>query len=111
MSEDTRTIVAILLLLFAYPVGFIFMLGWTNWSKGVKWLVSIPLIISILAFIIFILGILFYARTARTDPYIPTSKQLDEVGRKAICLQKCGLDTKDTACINTCMNNPTAPAQ
>lgn len=56
-SEDTRTIVTVLLLVFIYPVGVIVMWFWTHWAIWVKILLSVLVIIPILAFLS--LGILF----------------------------------------------------
>lgn len=46
-SEDTKTIVTVLLLIFAFPAGFILMWTWPKWPKWVKILITIPLIVFI----------------------------------------------------------------
>jgi ABC-type sulfate transport system permease component len=43
-SDDTKTIVTVLLLLFVYPVGVVVMWFWTKWKTWVKLLVSLPLL-------------------------------------------------------------------
>lgn len=43
-SEETKTIVTVLLLIFVYPVGAIVALLWTKWKWWVKLLVNIPLV-------------------------------------------------------------------
>lgn len=48
-SNDTKIIIVILLLLFAYPLGLIFMWGWMkNWPIWLKVVLSVPLILAIL---------------------------------------------------------------
>jgi hypothetical protein len=43
-SEETKTIVTVLLLIFVYPVGAVVALFWPKWKWWVKLLVSIPLV-------------------------------------------------------------------
>lgn len=45
VSEDTRLIVTVLLLIFVYPVGLIVMWLWTHWAKWVKVVISLPVIL------------------------------------------------------------------
>ena len=40
MSSDTKTLVTVLLLVFAFPAGFVLMWVWTSWPKWVKFLIS-----------------------------------------------------------------------
>jgi len=49
---NTRSIIAILLLLFFYPIGLIFMFTMTKWPKWVKLLISVPVILVILVIIL-----------------------------------------------------------
>jgi hypothetical protein len=51
ISEDTKTIIVVLLLIFAYPVGLVFMFLWMKWQTWVKVLVLTPIFLSILAFL------------------------------------------------------------
>ncbi len=51
-SDDTRTIVTVLLLIFAFPVGIIVMLAWTRWPDWLKLLITIPVVIGVIAVII-----------------------------------------------------------
>ncbi|QQG40819.1 MAG: hypothetical protein HYV37_00655 [Candidatus Levyibacteriota bacterium] len=48
ISEDTKTIITVLLLLFVFPVGLFLMYRWTNWSSRVKTLISLSLTLPIL---------------------------------------------------------------
>ncbi|MFO0703258.1 MAG: hypothetical protein U0525_00870 [Patescibacteria group bacterium] len=42
MSEDTKTLIVVLLLIFAYPIGAIVALFWPKWPIWVKILVALP---------------------------------------------------------------------
>ena len=52
LTTDTKTIVVVLLLIFVYPIGVIFMWVWMKWwPKWVKILVTIPFVMAILGII------------------------------------------------------------
>lgn len=42
-SEDTKTIVTVLVLLLAYPIGLIVMWAWPKWKAWIKILVTLPI--------------------------------------------------------------------
>lgn len=65
MSDDTKTIVTVMLLAFAYPVGLIMMFVWTKWPVWVKALVTIPLAIGVL--ISFLIGGLIFSAVKNGD--------------------------------------------
>lgn len=48
-SEDTKTIVTVLALIFAYPIGLILMWVWTHWKTWLKILLTAPVIVVLLA--------------------------------------------------------------
>lgn len=50
VSNDTKTIVTVILLVFAYPIGFIVMWVWAEWPFWLKTLISIPVILLIIFF-------------------------------------------------------------
>lgn len=54
LSEDTKTIITVLLLVFAFPIGVILMWFWMKWPVWVKVLISLLLIIPLL----FVVGII-----------------------------------------------------
>lgn len=60
ISEDTKTLITVLLLVFAYPVGLIMMFVWTGWPKWVKTLIVLPLVLGII-FSFLIGGVIFSA--------------------------------------------------
>ncbi len=45
MSEDTKTIITVFVLIFAYPIGVILMWFFPNWPKEIKTLLSVPVIL------------------------------------------------------------------
>lgn len=51
-SEDTKTIVTVLLLLFIYPIGLILVWFWVKWPRWVKIIISLPIIIILLALVL-----------------------------------------------------------
>lgn len=52
MSTDTKTIIVVLLLIFVYPIGVIFMWIWMKWwPTWVKILLTLPIILCIAWFI------------------------------------------------------------
>jgi protein-S-isoprenylcysteine O-methyltransferase Ste14 len=63
ISEDTKTLITVLLLVFAYPVGLVMMFVWTKWPGWVKVLIVLPFVVGTLFF--FLLGgIIFSAITS-----------------------------------------------
>lgn len=92
MDSNTKTIITVLLLLFAYPIGLIPMWFWTNWPKWVKWLISVFIIIPFL-------GILAAIVLVAVNPLGQIQK-----AQKAQCTQQCGGNTQYATCINTCMS-------
>lgn len=58
-AYDTQMIVTILLLLFVYPIGLIFMWAWMrNWPMWLKVVISLPFVLAIIVFatMLFVLG-------------------------------------------------------
>ncbi|HSW87639.1 MAG TPA: hypothetical protein VLG12_00580 [Candidatus Saccharimonadales bacterium] len=77
MTTDTKTIIVVLLLIFIYPLGAIFMWVWMKWwPMWVRILLTIPFILGILAMIFGLLMAGFIVRSAvsqqehmNTNPY------------------------------------------
>lgn len=69
-DSNTKTIVTVLVLLFAYPLGLIIMWLWPKWPKWIKFLVTIPLILAIL-------GISVAMLVATKDPLKNLAKAQD----------------------------------
>jgi len=65
MSDDTKTIVTVVLLVFVFPIGFFFMWFWAKWKAWVKLLVTV---IGCLPFIIIILSMLGVVAIAALNP-------------------------------------------
>ncbi len=60
LSEDAKTLITVLLLLFAYPAGLIMMFIWMKWPTWVKLLIAFPvtLLLIIVIFTLFSLPFL-----------------------------------------------------
>lgn len=88
-SNDTKTLVTVLLLIFLYPIGVIVMMLWTSWKLWVKLLVGFP-------FVIIFVGLVAVALLSAINP------QASKGGRRAECMKSCQ-QTNDTAsCIKQC---------
>jgi hypothetical protein len=88
-SNDTKTLVTVLLLIFVFPIGFILMWVWAKWKLWVKIIVSLPTLLLFLGFIIMIAAVF-----SSVDPKTSVLK--------AQCVQLC--TTTDTACMTDCMD-------
>lgn len=51
MSEDTKAIIVVLLLIFVFPIGLLLMWFWTKWPLWVKLVVTIPILLIGLLFL------------------------------------------------------------
>lgn len=96
--DDTKTIVTVLLLIFAYPIGFLLMWFWTRWKVWVKLLISAP---GCLIFIVF-LGFFAVGFLAALNP----SGSL----QRAKCANLCQNLTTNEEKVN-CMEKCTAPTE
>lgn len=53
LSEDAKTIIVVLMLVFAFPIGLTLMWIWTTWPKWIKWLLTSILLIPLVIIILF----------------------------------------------------------
>lgn len=90
---DSRLIITVLLLVFAFPIGVIFTWMWMKWPKWVKIVLTLP-------FIIFILGIVAAMVLVAVNP----AKQLNQA-RQAQCVSICN-DLPTSSCVQDCIKNP-----
>ncbi len=90
-SQDTRTIVTVLLLIFIFPVGFLLMWFWSKWKVWIKVLVSVPLVLFSL---LVIPAILLVA--------INPTAQLEKAKQMQICQNQCE-GSSDTSCTTNCL--------
>lgn len=102
LSEDLKTLITILLLLFAYPIGLILMFIWMKWPKWVKILICIiPLILII--FWLFIFLVVLFPALKRNRSFMQEQQ---------LCLEKCGnpiidengMTITDPECSSNCYN-------
>lgn len=54
-NEDNKTIITVIILLFAYPIGLVLMWFWTKWPKWAKVLISLPFFLAILGILAVVL--------------------------------------------------------
>ncbi len=67
-SQDTRTIVTVLLLLFAWPAGLITMWVWSKWSSTIQFLITSFFVLTLAAVFIVAIVILNAASTGSNTP-------------------------------------------
>ncbi|MFZ2152871.1 MAG: hypothetical protein WAV41_02325 [Microgenomates group bacterium] len=77
LSEDTKTIIVVLLLILVYPVGLILMFVWMKWPMWVKLLVALPTSLIFLA----IVGIMVVGVLAGVNPRLQMDKAADMATR------------------------------
>jgi len=94
VSEDTKTIVTVLLLIFFMPVGFILMWFWTKWKVWVKLLVTLLFT----PVFLFLAGIVAAATLLTVNP--------GEQMKKANCMKSCEIVTEEEKpmCLSKCLN-------
>ncbi|PIR79737.1 MAG: hypothetical protein COU25_03810 [Candidatus Levybacteria bacterium CG10_big_fil_rev_8_21_14_0_10_35_13] len=84
---ESRSIVAILLLVFMYPAGLIFMWFFTKWRRWLKLLLSTPIIIAIIGIIIILTsatGLYFRDRNLPSLSPTPTPLPVEILGDRVI---------------------------
>lgn len=94
-SNDTKTIVTVLLLIFVFPVGLIVMWMWPKWPTWVKWLISIPIVLMIL-------GLVTAGLLISVNPR--------EQVKKAECVRAC-IESGGTNCEQQCIATPSLKTQ
>lgn len=77
MSEDTKTLIVILLLIFVYPIGLIMMFVWMKWPWWVKLLVALPVTLVVFAMV----SIMGVAILATINPSGQVNKARDAVNK------------------------------
>ncbi len=90
ISENNKTIITVILLVFVYPIGLLTMWLWTKWPRWAKIVISLPLFLAILS-------ILATALLATINPV----KQLN----KAKCAQQCVNSENKNVCTDACIKN------
>jgi hypothetical protein len=72
LNYDTKTLIVVILLLLAYPIGVILMFKWMKWPSWLLYILSIPLVLIVLA----ILGIMTTGMLVSINPM----KQINKAG-------------------------------
>ncbi len=92
ISEEMRTLIIVLFLIFIYPVGLLLVWFWAGWKKWVKILITLPIIVlPLLAFIVI----------ATVNP----AEQFEKA--RQMCIDSCnynyaGNDTELKVCYQRC---------
>lgn len=87
LSNDAKTIITILLLIFAFPIGLIYMWVGSSWKVWVKLLITVPIVLfTLMAFL-------------TVNPSLQV--------KKASCVKSCQnfkqIEVQYTACMNKCL--------
>jgi hypothetical protein len=90
MSNDTKTIITVLLLLLMFPIGLLLMWFWVKWPVWVKIVISLPILI---------IPILLASLLIAVNP----SKAI----RQADCVKMCQAASDNQGCIRSCLLSPT----
>lgn len=85
VSEDTKTLITVLLLIFVFPIGLIVMFFWPKWKWWVKLLIALP----VLFFGFILMGAVLLA--------VNPSEQIE----KAECVTACE-ESGGTDCVEMC---------
>ena len=89
LSNNSKTLITVLLLVFAYPIGLILMWSWMNWQKWVKWIVTLP---TLALLIVFLSGILSTVNPSVQIQKAKCMKQCDSIleeSSKSVCVDEC----------------------
>lgn len=95
LSGDTKTIITVLMLALAYPVGFILMLVWLKWPGWVKFLVGLPIILALLA----VMGIIGVMVLTIANP----GARLKEANWNKLCSESCVTAEDKETCLKNCL--------
>lgn len=89
LSYDTKTLIVVITLIFVYPVGFVLMYLWMKWNNLIKFIISLPVYVLLLALIIGFLSV-----------FNPNGSI-----EKAQCAKSCEVSQNRNTCTQTCLNN------
>lgn len=92
MSEDTKTLITVLLLLFAYPIGLVLMFIWTKWPKWLKIILTLPIFLAIFAII---MAVFIAAAVVTQNKNNPTNRYMNNMSREYSPMQKTIEDDSD----------------
>lgn len=95
LSNDAKTIITILLLVFAFPIGLIYMWVGSSWKVGVKLLITIPIILfTLMAFLLTVNPSLQVKKASCVKSCQNLRQNLEKIGSPYdVCMGKC-LDVK-----------------
>jgi len=91
MSQDTKIIITVLMLLFFLPAGIVLTWIWMKWPKWVKIVITLPVFISILAIVVAMIAVSLNPRGQ-----IVKMQELE-------CKQQCNASVNQSICVNECL--------
>jgi len=96
LSYDTKTLIVVLTLIFAYPVGLILMFMWMKWKTWLKLLIAFPVGLIILAFMgVFAVGLLAVVNPSaqiQKGKCVAECRTFNETSATKIdCVKKCSV--------------------
>jgi len=92
-SQDTRTIVTVLLLIFMFPIGFLLMWFWSKWKVWVKILISVPMIILVLVILPAI--VLISVNPAKQFSRARDTRRTADVNTIVMAIKQYSVDNRD----------------
>lgn len=101
LSYDTKTLIVVLTLIFAYPAGVILMYLWMDWPGIVKLILAFPVVILfaviVLWFLLIPIGVFKWSSSS------DALKQNEAFNAAAQCMTKCNVNgTYDDKCVQSC---------
>lgn len=94
MSDDTKTLITVLLLIFVNPIGVVFMWVWMKWQSWIKILITVgSLLLLLISFFIFFMFASFIFKPA--------------IGGMTIgnCYNQCKQSSNPEACTKQCVED------
>jgi hypothetical protein len=89
ISENTKAIISVLLLIFIYPIGLIVAWFWVKWPMWLKIVVTLPVFV----YMFLLTALLSIAnsspKTMRGTECIVTCMQLQSLDKQNTCLEAC----------------------
>lgn len=94
-NSESKTIIVVILLVFAYPIGVIFVWIWKMWPTWVRWVISIPALILIISIIIIIGSTIVAINNPKTinknELCVKGCAGLYDVNDRSQCIQQCNV--------------------
>ena len=109
LSYDIKLVLTLVLLFLIYPVGLILMFKWMNWPKWLKIILSLPVIIIIIAFVIMVIGGFVLGITGNynsDNEFQKTEDRINNMVYEKTCTKECASIATDNTmdfCVQKCI--------